>query len=69
MPPVECVPTRRNFFKVGIGMAVGFSALAAVTAVNQRCGKRMDYRAATWLHARDRNADIHAGLHTRAGCT
>src|SRR6267378_8605036 len=30
MPPVECVPTRRNFLKGGLGMAVGFSALAVV---------------------------------------
>jgi hypothetical protein len=30
MPPFEGVSTRRNFFKAGIGMAVGFSALAAV---------------------------------------
>jgi uncharacterized damage-inducible protein DinB len=29
MLPVECMPTRRNFLKGGIGMAVGLSTLAA----------------------------------------
>src|ERR1700740_1110173 len=30
MLPVECMPTRRNFLKGGVAMAVGFSALAVV---------------------------------------
>ena len=32
MLPVECTATRRNFFKVGLGMAVGLSALGILPA-------------------------------------
>jgi hypothetical protein len=32
MLPVECAPTRRSFFKVGLGMAIGYSALGVISA-------------------------------------
>lgn len=58
-----CMPNRRNFLTGGVEVALGFATLAAVPVSAAAAENAWGCRAATGIHARSRNVDIHAGFH------